>query len=266
MEIMDKSKGLDSGEAMIDYIKQRILEELKWQTILYNTRVSNDREGTEKINPLSSSSWECVDGRVSTFGQLRYPGGSMGLLVTLFSTLKEAGIDFGLEEVKGIFEKIMGPVHYHTDSHAKGDLPIACEGCGHLRLAYQNPETYKIDPQWIDYLAPLNKKETDTQSGSCTCLSGEHKEMAVVTYKDANKVQTPASRYHDGTSFFVYHAGVATETLKKLMEEIYKELKLAIDLQDLKDKLSEMQDLQVGETVARLAENLPKIEIDDVIE
>ena len=76
-------------------------------------------ENGEVINALRSSNWECVDGRVEKAGKLRYPGGSLGLFMTLLAAMSKMGKSVDVQALKKHFETVMGQIHYHTDEHSK---------------------------------------------------------------------------------------------------------------------------------------------------
>ncbi len=240
---------------------EKNIKELLEHTV--DTKVSYEMSTIEKegvdngaVEAFSSESWECVDGRYDEGGTLRYPGGSAGLLLTLASAFKSLGLEFDILNLKEEFEKIMGRVRFHSDTHAHGELDekISCAGCGHIKLAYSDPEKYLLDTNWIENLFPEDSRAD-------VILKGEHKEQVVVILTGDEETKLPASRYADGTSFFVYHQAVAQKVLENLALEISKRMGFGLNPADLIEAVREKQNQHLSNTVQVLAKDLPVIQM-----
>ena len=244
-----------SAEAIRDLINK-----YQVQTVSFDDEVDGD------LYALQSGNWECIDGRLKESGKLRYPGGSAGLLITLLSTLKKLGVLDQIHHGTIIdeFTTIMGPARYHTDTHSNGNEDLACWGCGHLRLAYQNQDDYNIEEGWLMYMAAKDRFQKDVENGVCVVLDGEHNEQAVVVDTRADKVITPPSLIDSegkSISFFVYHPSVAQKTLEMSALKIKDALNINIDANMLLQALKETQSRHFQNTGNELARGLPIIQL-----
>ncbi len=250
---MEKDKQTDKQTENIDQITKEIAAQL--YKVPRREIVFGDTAGGEAVNALRSSNWECVDGRVKEEGKLRYPGGSLGLFMTLLATMDEIGKSVDVQALKKRFETVMGQIHYHTDEHAKEEH-FVCAGCGHMRLISENPRIYKVNSTWLEELGLNNQvPQKDIDSGVCTVLAGGHEEKAVFVLRGTEQARLPSSKLGKH-SVFVYHKDVAEQTLVYLLEA-FKGAKLTnTEL----DALRQIIELQVSNTVTQLAKGLPQLE------
>ena len=244
-----------------------LLEHLKFHEVSYKAQDENLQTETGAINALDSKSWECIDGRYKRdVYALRYPGGSAGLLMTVASTLDMLGVGFEITDLQKIFEKVMGPVRYHSDDHHLNDS-LVCEGCGHLHLEHEYSDKYHVHAQWIDEIFKNTNLKEDEKNGRAVILTGEHSEKMILKYTNGSeKIQLPPSTFGDGISFFIYHAAVAEKTMQKILKRISEEWGLTDRLEELNDKLKEVMEEHVSVTTDKLAKGLPVLDVENLLQ
>lgn len=146
----------------------------------------------------------------------------------------------------------------HTDNyHQKGIVA----GCGHMKLAKNNPENYGVTGAQIDLI--FNFLENLKQKGlKEIVLEGDHKESAVLIVKNKN---IGILHQDENSQVFVFHESLYEEFLEKLARKLaeFEEFQsLKLNPFEIKNLLLKTGKKQFEVTLAQLAQGLPNYEIN----
>lgn len=188
------------------------------------------------------------------------PGGDAGDVMTMMGTLQELHVPFetATHAVESAVFQVLRPDQFymHTDSHA---LPgehndahpsdCACPGCGHLRNATEDPFSYHMTRegmQWVNTFL-LNMQTNGSQP---EVLEGYHNELAALIVLD------PSLGIKTDGKVFVYNKPWAMRVLDMYAHLLAEQSDLqALGLNEIqiKDTLLKTHTAQANETFDRLA-------------
>jgi hypothetical protein len=232
-------------------------------------------KSSEANDFLAGSSYEveseplscCVDGRYEAGDRAAAaaPGGDAGKMLEAFAALEYAGIKMTEELREEVLDTVVAAVggpekfRFHTDHHAaealkdKSPEESVARGCGHMRLASENPSAYGITSEDV---GAIFRRLVTLRSGEVV-LTGGHAESAVMVIADRKQ---GLAHQKDGSQAFVYHEGWDNARLERLASKLadLPEIKAAeISSERLTDIIISMASLQRNLTLAGLASGLP---------
>jgi hypothetical protein len=211
----------------------------------------------------------CVDGRWDAVDQskpypaIAKPGADAGDLMIGFAALNKLGIT-ELELPKIVLPSVMSVVggperfFFHTDNHADQGVPGL--GCGHLRLARENPETYGLHQSQMDLIFKTLEELLELGAKQ-EVLDGDHSEQAVVVVESSRYGLKPMMQ-SDGHLFqaFVYQSIMDQERLTRLVQALYQKINpmYGVSLDAVRTTIAETAQQQLHQTVNALAKGLPQ--------
>jgi len=235
----------------------------------------------------------CIDGR-ATHPVVGTPGGSFGELLLLLAAVEgqRPGAPLGEDELEGFLSAYLdrlGGLYLHTDEAALGRLsgalpggfdpeaapelahrPAALEalcqpahlGCGHLKLAATQPQTYQVRPGLLQALLQsfFRRRWSGDPRLHLEVLAGAHEEVAVAVVEGApsleDEARLPALVPLGDQSRFVYHPEAA-RFLRRRGAALAAELLPGLDAESLFSAVEALGQAQLAATVAALAPTLP---------
>lgn len=210
----------------------------------------------------------CVDGRYS-FADINEcpviakPGATGGDVMAAFAALNILGKQLTNQAVLDSVINAEGGCDkfcFHTDDHAEHDHAGAGMGCGHMKKAKLEPDSYGVRQEQIDFLF-AKLPELLKQSARQEVLHGEHVESAVVVVESEQFGLRPNWQTENGLQeVFVYQKTFHQKQLDELAKRLQEALAAAgeaVEEQDIRKALDEAFALQLGATVKRLADGLP---------
>ncbi len=226
----------------------------------------------------------CIDGRTAGF-RLSVPGGSLGSLMTVLSSIDSSEILLDQNLISKIFSHVLSfqELYYHTDDHG-ASLPEAslylskpsdldgffskelCAsqlGCGHIKKTVEFESVYQISSKVVQALIKeffLNLWNDKIDNISFDLLKGAHKEKAIVIVDSSMSVdeltEIPLILASEDNPIFVYHRFWHNYQLEKMTKLAYEALSLSLDEQKIQTILN-LGQKGVLETVKQLAPHLP---------
>ena len=221
----------------------------------------------EELNRLS----RCVDGRyegMDLMPMIAKPGADAGDVLAVYGALNILGLEWGPEKALQLVVDSLGGAanfRFHTDTHV--DAGAVGMGCGHIKQAKLDPESYGVKQEQIDFLFEQLPKLMDAGAKQ-EILQGDHAEQAVLVVDSENYGLKPLLRGEDLQEAFVYqktwHAKQLAELANKLQETI-AENGLVRENSEIQVALNDAFGKQLTETLKRLANGLPvyTVQIDD---
>lgn len=249
-------------EAEKNYFKKEIMNIDRVRNFVFKNFFEVNKE---KI--LSS----CIDGRYNKedahLAPRSIPGSDAGFLLLVSGALKELeGQGFNNSESLNlkIFEEILNLVGgaenfmIHTDNHNQNSVAA---GCGHMKLAKNNPENYGVTNAQINLIFKFleNLKQKGIKE---IVLEGDHKESAVLIVKDK---KIGILHQDENNQAFVFHQALCEEFLEKLSKKLaeFEEFKsFGLDSFKIKGLFLKIEEKQLNVTLAKLAKGLPNYEIN----
>ena len=155
----------------------------------------------------------CVDGRYNSEQELgagAKPGGSAGDVLVAFATIKAMNLEVEPEYIlKSVVNSLGGPekFEFHTDQHAEHDHAGSGMGCGHLKHAKNDPESYGLSSEQTEFL--FGKfDELKSEGAKQAVLEGDHEEKATIIIDSQDYSLKPMQIMPDGTKLeaFIYQS------------------------------------------------------------
>lgn len=239
-----------------------MIESLKEKKILNQAEAESLVRAGEyevKEEPLSC----CVDGRDHDHNAAAIPGADAGKIIEAVAALRDLQIpvDGALRGklIDAVIQSVGGAerFRFHTDTHAEG----TGRGCGHLRLASQNPADYHLSSDDM----PAVFERLEALKGGEVVLEGDHAEGAVIVLTDKSK-----GMLHEalGTQAFVYHAAWDEERLARLADiiaEIPEVKESNKSSKEIYEMLLSVASLQRNFTLGQLAKGLPMYQVSEEV-
>lgn len=213
----------------------------------------------------------CVDGRyqnLENFPAIAKPGGDAGDVLAAFAALNRLNLDIDPGRVIDLVVSVAGGnknFSFHTDQHAEHDSGVPGMGCGHLKQAQLDPDSYLVKPSQIDFI--FNQLPHLLEQGARQeVLQGDHQEQAVVVVDSQNFSIKPllGSGSEEIQEVFVYQKTLHEQQLSKLaqlLQETILETGQVVEQQDVLVALHESFQQQLGQTLQRLAKDLPVYQV-----
>ncbi len=210
----------------------------------------------------------CVDGRyegddLSYFPAVSKPGATAGDVLIAFGALNILGKQLLNKQVLEAVIDSEGGVNkfcFHTDDHAEQVQSGCGMGCGHIKLAKQEPMEYGVTQDQIDFLfaeLPSLRDSSATQE----ILHGDHQESAVVVVQSTEFGLRPLWKQGDSLQeVFVYQKTLHEQQLDQLARKLQESLAASgevVEEQEIRLALDEAFAVQLRETLSRLAKGLP---------
>ncbi|HMR55178.1 MAG TPA: hypothetical protein PKD34_01130, partial [Candidatus Doudnabacteria bacterium] len=185
----------------------------------------------------------CVDGRyegddLSQFPAVSKPGATAGDVLTAFGALNILGKQLLNKQVLEAVVDAEGGINkfcFHTDDHAEQTESGCGMGCGHIKLAKEDPVKYGLTQDQIDFLfaeLPSLRDSSATQE----ILHGDHQESAVVVIQSTEFGLRPL--WKQGGSLqevFVYQKTLHEQQLDKLARKLQELLAASGEVVEEKD-------------------------------
>ncbi len=168
----------------------------------------------------------CVDGRrpkneTGIPPECAIPGADAGIMMSILAIAEERHLPKSLKEILlNIFIDLRGGkrnLHFHTDEHAKEEnKEKVAGGCGHFRLAKENPKQYNLATGDIELIS-RELEEISKEAGTQEVLAGKHAESAVVILND----ETLGLRHNIDNlgQVFVYNRALHKKIMEALIDE-----------------------------------------------
>ena len=210
----------------------------------------------------------CVDGRYdgdNSLPAIATPGGDAGYIMAGFAAVNSLGLSVNPELVIKATIQACGGVsqfQFHSDEHAEHDHSGTGMGCGHLKQARQDPESYGVTKEQMEFL--FGKLPQLIQDGAYEeILQGDHQEQMTLVIDSSNYSIKP-NRVNEAGELeeaFVYQMTLDKVGLEKLSAELFDILSkqnIAIGKDALHKAVIEASDNQRAETLKRLSQGLPR--------
>jgi hypothetical protein len=233
-----------------------------------NSKELSDFVEASKISHNQES--RCVDGRyegLDPFPAIAKPGADAGDVMVALGAINLLNIQLPHDAVLSVaVENAGGPekFRFHTDSHADEEQLPAGMGCGHLKQAKLDPSAYGLTQEQIDFIF-AQLPELLARGAKQEVLPGQHAEQAVVVVKSEQYSLKPLVRDTDGVrEVFVYHQTFHNEQLRQLAVKIHNlatEHNHSVDLAAVEGAMSKVFNMQLTQTLQRLAPDLPTHEV-----
>lgn len=206
----------------------------------------------------------CVDGRyenIPNMPLISKPGADAGDLMVAFGALNILQTDLPKEDVMMSVLEVIGGVknfRFHTDSHADSSTPGI--GCGHIKQAKTDPQSYGLKQQQIDFIFDQLPKLLG-HGAVQEVLQGEHAEQAVIVVD--SEINGVEPLWRDGENIreaFIYQKTLHSEQLQKLTKILQQKLAATgqvFEEQIISKAIDEAFGKQLTETLNRLANGLP---------
>lgn len=211
----------------------------------------------------------CVDGRYKIskgVPVIAKAGADSGDVMILFGALNLLGKSLPNETVLQIVVDTVGGAQnfsWHTDDHADPAQPGM--GCGHLSQALKDATAYGLNDEQMKFV--MSQLPVLLQQGAHEeVLHGDHQETAVLDVtSDSYGLRAQVSVGDKLWSVFSYHRTLHEAQLKHYAEVVTSKLNEvgeSVTLDEVAQAIAKARDLQLGETVKRLAGNLPKYSVN----
>lgn len=225
-------------------------------------------EATYPLNDQNRQVMRCIDGRYNIesarSAAVAQPGGNVGDIMTILAACYNgnpvANRDARDWLLNVYSEYIGGPENFsmHTDDHAKASCAA---GCGHFAQACKDPEAYNltdVDISWIRTMLIWFKERGAIED----VLHGEHCERGVLVI--SSDTHGLSSQTKAGTNVFVCHKTLSEKNLQALGRFLSRNRGLVNN--QIQKSLQKSAELQLKETIKRLAPDLPvfQVEIDEI--
>jgi rhodanese-related sulfurtransferase len=213
--------------------------------------------------------------RLDTFGRFYFHTDLTAGNALIASMRQDRRLDEALSNVSEPLEWrrfMTSPPEEVRDIMLEHAIQPAHIGCGHVRLALQNPDRYGIRPALVESFlrAFLRLQWTGHDENETAVLPGGHAEGAVVNIVVEHGVEAFSaiplvSPMAAGSQMFVNHPQVSA-FLRGQMSRFFARQADICSLgrggeQELLGELSSLGDTQLGHTLAKLAPGLPIFEI-----
>lgn len=189
------------------------------------------------------------------------PGADAGDVMAAFGALNILKVVVPPELVVGAVVNAVGGTDrfkFHTDDHSEpNELGV---GCGHLKQALTDPESYGVTKEQMDYIF-LQLPALVEQGAEQVVLHGDHAEQAVIVIDSEQFGVIPLIRLGPTLrEAFIYHKTLHTQQLDKLvnlLQEVLATQGQAFEEFAIRKALDDAFGKQLGETLKRLASGLP---------
>lgn len=210
----------------------------------------------------------CVDGRYDghtddEFPVIAKPGAASGDVIAAFGALNLLSKSLPHETVLNAVIEVEGgsdKFFFHTDHHAETQEAGCGMGCGHMKKARLDAETYGLTQDQIDYLF-TQLPELLEQSAQQVVLQGDHAESAVVIVESEHFGLKPMRKSNDEVQqVFVYQKTLherQLDLLARKLQEALAETGEVVEEQQIRHALDQAFALQMGATLTALAKGLP---------
>jgi hypothetical protein len=206
----------------------------------------------------------CVDGRyenLKDFPMIAKPGADAGDVMTAFGALNILKATLPSDVVINAVVTAIGGTNkfkFHTDDHSEpSDLGV---GCGHLKQALLDPESYGVTKEQMDYIFSQLPALVE-QGAEQVVLHGDHAEQAVVVIDSETHGVIPLIRLGPTVrEAFIYHKTLHTQQLDKLVKLLQEALASqgqAVEEFEIRKAVDDAFGKQLAETLKRLASGLP---------
>lgn len=218
----------------------------------------------------------CVDGRQPKEDGLEplvRPGADIGLLLMICAANRKFDLAITTDNlIKALVKAIGGYQNFrlHTDFHATDrDINAVSSvsddvlmGCGHFKQAVVDPVAYALDEEDTRFVTSFVKKALSA-GAVCRILEGEHRESAVLVVHGDD--WTVASQWSKDESHilqaFVYQQTLDEKMRHELVRAMLPYVSRTFDNEkELYGYFSHIADMQLQETLKRLAKGLPIFE------
>ena len=210
----------------------------------------------------------CVDGRydgTDSLPAIATPGGDAGYVMAGLAAVNSLGLSVNPELVIKATQQACGGVskfQFHTDEHAEHDQADTGMGCGHLKQARQDPESYGVTKEQMEFLfAELPRLIQD--GAYQEILKGDHQEQMTLVIDSSNYSIKP-NRVNEAGELeeaFVYQMTLDKVGLEKLSAEFFDILakqNITVEKDVLQKAIMDASDNQRAETLKRLSQGLPR--------
>lgn len=208
----------------------------------------------------------CVDGRYENIDNMPMaatPGGDAGYVMAIHGAQNILQLDVPPQlaidtvvETNGGADKFQ----FHTDSKH----PEVGTGCGHLTKAQEDPQSYGLKQEQIDFLFEQLPKLLESGAHQ-EVLQGDHAETVVIVVDSSQYGLKPLLRTDDGIlEAFVFQPTLNESFLDKLTKVLQQKLAGAGIAQEehvLRKAIGDAFDKQLAATLKKLA---PDLRVDHV--
>lgn len=220
------------------------------------------RQGKYRANPLA----RCVDGRYngdSEPGAIAMPGADLNLLFAGLGACNRIDVQIYPEAILEALIHTVGGVkniRLHTDVHAESEDRGPAMGCGHVKNALFDYETYKLNwdqAQFIMATIPALVAAGAKQD----VLAGNHQETAVLIVESEHfSIKPSFVSTKNPLQAFVYQKTLTEDRFRQFSRQllpVIREAGLSISDITLDRVIRETAEAQLKETLARLAPGKP---------
>ncbi len=206
----------------------------------------------------------CVDGRyenIQNCPMIAKPGGDVGDVMVAFAALNLLQLSLPSETVFSSVLEVVGGVknfNFHTDDHSEpSDVGF---GCGHFRLAKENPQDYGVTAEQMEFIAAQLPAMVE-QGAHQEVLHGDHAEEAVIVVDSQTHGVLPLIRLGPTMrEAFIYQKTFHTQQLDRLSQILQEALATAgqvVEEPQIRKAIEDAFGKQLTETLKRLAKGLP---------
>ncbi|HEX3095926.1 MAG TPA: hypothetical protein VHQ20_02285 [Patescibacteria group bacterium] len=220
-------------------------------------------EANKRLITETNKLARCVDGRyenIEDIPMIAKPGADAGDVMAAFGALNLLQQTLPSGVIFDIVAQSIGGVQnfrFHTDDHAGDAIGM---GCGHIKQAKLDPTAYGLQQDQIDFIFD-QLPGVLVQGAWQEVLHGDHAEQAVVVVDSENYGVLPLLRSADTLQeAFIYQKTIHAQQLakiSKLMQENFAEQGVVVEEPQILEALNNAFGKQLGETLKRLAKDLP---------
>lgn len=212
----------------------------------------------------------CVDGRYEEGSLAARPGADAGYVMVVMGVLRKMNADLGLKVAMDSVLEAVGGVEkfsFHSDDH---EVPAGVDermkvgiGCGHLKHAYNDPSAYGLMKEDMEFL--MNQLTEMQDKMHRDELKGHHEEQAVLVIESAEYGVAPKVDNGKFYESFVFQSSADGKKLEEIANILFEKIGGKVERGVLVKYLQEVSEMQLNETVGRLAKGLPvyRVKIDE---